>query len=1019
VSLNGETTRFAPGQITEVQFYGGAGADTFDVAGTLAGVPVTVYVGGGDVTINVASLGALGADLTIVGGTGRETLSIDDRAAAASQAYTITADRIARGGAGAVHFQFLDEVNLLGGSGADTYDVRATAEGTAMTIDAGAGDDAVTVGNSGGTVDSPGGTLDDLRGTLAVRGQDGEDRLTLNDQANLAVTTWTRTDTSAVRDRTDGPNPGRIQVDHDGIEDVVINGGRGINTLTGDGPVIRDFLIGSGGRDGNYAIATDAAGNVYVTGYFQGTVDFDPTAGVFNLTANGGSEYDGDVYVAKYSPTGALLWARRFGGGDAEGDTAFSTAIRVDAAGSVYVAGYFYGALAFGGTTLRATGDDPNACDAFVAKLDSNGTALWAAQMGGSLDDGVPNVEVDGAGNVYVCGAIWGTATIAGTALTSAGPHDGYVAKFSSAGALLWVRQLGGAEGLYVSGLAVDAAGDVYATGLFLGTAQFGATSLTSAGSTDVFVARLTSGGTVRWARQLGGALVDEGMHVRVDPAGNVYVNGLLSGATRSWTGNPFVAKLDSSGAVLWNREFAGGSNDAWSSDLAVDNTGAVYSCGAFAGTVAFDGFTFTSAGDRDAFVLKLDSAGTVQWARQMGGSGWDVARGVAVDASLNLYVTGEFGWVWQGETQETADIDPGRGTFNVTSAGNSDTFVWRLTQAGALGYTAPAGAAPASYSLRRSGADLQLVDSAAGTVLVSKPLADTTSVAVNAADGVNTTLVIDFGGGSYDVPVAFTGGTGSDTLVGPDVDSAWSITGASAGQVGRVAFAGVEGLLGGAAADTFAFSPAGSVGRLDGGGGANTLSYASFPSSSPVVVNLATGSASRVGGGAAGAARNVRNVVGGAGNDRLTGDGSHNLLRGGAGKDTLAGGGGDDILLGEAGNDVLSGDAGRDLLIGGLGNDRLGGGGDDDVLAGGTTSHDASDAALLLLMEEWKRRDRTYAQRHSALRLGGGLNGAALLSTATVRDAGTDTLTGALGLDWFFANSTDVTDRTAAERRN
>src|SRR5262249_54232815 len=154
------------------------------------------------------------------------------------------------------------------------------------------------------------------------------------------------------------------------------------------------------------------------------------------------------------------------------------------------------------------------------------------------------------------------------------------------------------------------------------------------------------------------------------------------------------------------------------------------------------------------------------------------------------------------------------------------------------------------------------------------------------------------------------------------------------------------------------------------------------FGAASPVTVNLATGTATRVTVGA-GAVSHIANVLGGAGNDKLTGDANSN------------------ILLGGKGNDTLSGGAGRDLLLGGLGNDALNGGGDDDILIGGTTSYDANPAALDALMAEWRRTDQTYAQRHTHLRLGGGLNGTTLLNTTTVHDAGTDTLTGGTGLDW------------------
>jgi Ca2+-binding RTX toxin-like protein len=185
----------------------------------------------------------------------------------------------------------------------------------------------------------------------------------------------------------------------------------------------------------------------------------------------------------------------------------------------------------------------------------------------------------------------------------------------------------------------------------------------------------------------------------------------------------------------------------------------------------------------------------------------------------------------------------------------------------------------------------------------------------------------------------------------------------------------------------------------LDGGTGRDALDYSAW--SAGVTVNLAAGTATGLAG-----VQGIENVTGGAGDDRLTGDAGNNLLRGG---------GGDDVIRGGAGKDTLLGEGGRDLLIGGLGNDRLDGGADEDIVIGGTTSHDADDAALVLLMEEWKRRDRTYAQRVSALR-----TGAKLLIASKVQDAGKDTLTGGAALDWYFANGTDtLSGRTGSERLN
>src|SRR5262249_36134175 len=145
--------------------------------------------------------------------------------------------------------------------------------------------------------------------------------------------------------------------------------------------------------------------------------------------------------------------------------------------------------------------------DGYVAKYSPAGRLLWARDLASSSGNYVDGwgVTVDGAGNVYVNGWFTGTATIGTTSLTSAGGEDLYVAKLDSTGTALWAVDFGG-SGTFEEpgGLAVDGAGNVYVTGLFEGTAAFGGVSLTSAGGDDVFVAKLTSAGTVAWAKRFG-----------------------------------------------------------------------------------------------------------------------------------------------------------------------------------------------------------------------------------------------------------------------------------------------------------------------------------------------------------------------------------------------------------------------------------------------------------------------------------------------------------------------------------
>jgi Ca2+-binding RTX toxin-like protein len=209
-----------------------------------------------------------------------------------------------------------------------------------------------------------------------------------------------------------------------------------------------------------------------------------------------------------------------------------------------------------------------------------------------------------------------------------------------------------------------------------------------------------------------------------------------------------------------------------------------------------------------------------------------------------------------------------------------------------------------------------------------------------------------------------------------------------------------MENLTGGAGADTFKFSPGGSVGgTVTDNGGVNALDYASYGSA--VTVNLTTGAATGIGGGAAGKFTGIANVFGSSKADSLTGDANNN------------------ILVGNDGNDTITGGGGRDILIGGLGADSITGGADDDILIAGTTAYDANSPALVAIMAEWASAD-TYSVRINVLMNVGVMSGTVKLNTATVLTEPTkqvDTLTGAAGLDWFFAASSDnVTDKVNGE---
>jgi hypothetical protein len=244
----------------------------------------------------------------------------------------------------------------------------------------------------------------------------------------------------------------------------------------------------------------------------------------------------------------------------------------------------------------------------------------------------------------------------------------------------------------------------------------------------------------------------------------------------------------------------------------------------------------------------------------------------------------------------------------------------------------------------------------------------------------------------------AILGGSGTNTLIGPNTTNTWTITGADAGNLdGKVGFTNIANLVGGTGVDTFAFTAAASqVANINGGGApagqGDWLDYTGFPSA--VTVNLSTAKAT----GVTGFVSNIQDVFGGNFGNNLTGDAQGNILIGGAGADTILGGTGASLLIGGKGNDTVTGGSGGDILIGGF------------------TVYDQAhnEAALMSILAEWQS-GKSYAQRVFDLKFGGGLNGpnTLVLGKTVIDDGGSDTLTGGShipgALDWFFAGVHDT----------
>ncbi len=544
--------------------------------------------------------------------------------------------------------------------------------------------------------------------------------------------------------------------------------------LTGD--LLWANSFGGNASDSGVAITVDSQGNVYTTGRFMGTVDFDPGVGVSSLTSSGASA---DIFVSKMDSTGAFLWARKMGGTgvDSVAD------IAVDNAGNVYTTGQYTGTADFNPSASTFNLVSKGVSDIFVSKLDSAGNFAWARSMGGTGDDSAAGIGVDSTGNVYTTGYFSGTATFGLNTLTSlplasAGGTDIFIAKLNSAGTADWARRMGGSGIDSARDLALDAEGRVYITGVFSGAAKFdGSVTLTSAGGTDIFVSKYDGDGNLNWARRMGGAGEDAGAGIAVDDTGNVYSTGVfqvtadfdpgLGAFSLSSAGatDIFVSRLDEAGSFTWARRM-GAPGSETGADIAVDAQGNVLITGQFQGTVDFDPGSavarIASAGRSDIFVSKLDAGGNFVFARRMGSTTDDVGSGIAVDSVGQVFVTGTF--------SGAVDFDPGSGISNRTSLGSEDCFALKLSPD--MLFALPPGLT-GDVRLTRSGDWLELAFNGTGTsglyVLKERHrLTAIRSVRINDNSNSNS-LSVDFAkGGMFAIAggIHLSGGGGtSDAL--------------------------------------------------------------------------------------------------------------------------------------------------------------------------------------------------------------------------------------------------------------
>ena len=450
-----------------------------------------------------------------------------------------------------------------------------------------------------------------------------------------------------------------------------------------------DWAKSFGGTDKEaaYGIQTDKAGNVYLAGFFSGTVDFDPGSGVFNMTALGTE----NIFVQKLDASGNFVWAKGMLG------TMESRAyvMTLDSLGDVYITGYFQGTVDFdpnaGTTNLTSNGNH----DLYVLKLDATGNLVWVKAMGGPSIEIALGITVDAFGNVYSSGGYSGSVDFdpgSGTSiLTSKGSTDIYVQKLDSLGNFVWAKSMGGNAGDYSLSIDVDVAGNTYNTGYYRDTADFDPNSGTSTyitkGSGDIYVQKLDASGNLVWVASAGSSDFERGFAIVVDNNGDIYSTGHFqktvdfdpsSGKVElisHGSNDIYVQKHDAAGNLLWAKGM-GGLDAEYGIALAVDNNNNIYTTGYYRDTADFDPGVDTiifipNPGNGDVYIQKLNASGNFVWAASMGGLGYDRALSIDVDKNGVVYTTGHF--------EGKADFDPGMDSTFLQSNGDWDIFIQKI----------------------------------------------------------------------------------------------------------------------------------------------------------------------------------------------------------------------------------------------------------------------------------------------------------------------------------------------------
>lgn len=413
------------------------------------------------------------------------------------------------------------------------------------------------------------------------------------------------------------PGPGEVLAFSGGSDDIFLC------KFMSNGQLEWGRTIGGSGSDESRSLVLDEDGNIWITGTFNGTVDFDPGNGVQNLTSLG----DRDIFLAKYDQDGDYLWAGAMGG---SGDDVANKIARHPITGDVWICGGFEGSADFDPSANTFALISMAAKDIFYARYNVSGGLIGARRIQGGGNDLAMSINFDNDGNLLLCGVFVGTVNFnpSGTAVnlvSNDGSNDGFVAKYDLSATLLWVKALGGkTNNDYAINVTTDLSNNVIVSGYYSDTCEFqpgvGLSLRIGIGVVDAYVANYDATGNFRGLIAFGSpSQYTVARDVATDSDGNLYVTGYASGG------------------------FDAGNDPGY--HYYIDVTG------------------------KNAYLLKYDLYGNFY-------VGSNITYGASSATGYCAHIDAQGGILVGGELLGTADMDPSVLTKNLTSSsGNTDAF--------------------------------------------------------------------------------------------------------------------------------------------------------------------------------------------------------------------------------------------------------------------------------------------------------------------------------------------------------